>query len=191
MFHGTSCYRRERLMSRIGKVPIVIPSGVTAEMKDNTLVVRGSKGELTCDVLPGINVEIKDNEIIVTRENDEKKVRSFHGLQRSLFANMITGVSEGFKKILEVQGVGFKSSISGMNLKLSLGFSHDIEFPIPSDVTVTAEKNVITVEGIDKQRVGQVAAQIREFKKPEPYKGKGIRYQDEYVIRKAGKTAKA
>ena len=178
-------------MSRIGKVPIVIPSGVTAEMKDNTLVVRGSKGELTCDVLPGINVEIKDNEIIVTRENDEKKVRSFHGLQRSLFANMITGVSEGFKKILEVQGVGFKSSISGMNLKLSLGFSHDIEFPIPSDVTVTAEKNVITVEGIDKQRVGQVAAQIREFKKPEPYKGKGIRYQDEYVIRKAGKTAKA
>ena len=176
-------------MSRIGNNPINIPEIVELSISGHTVTVKGPKGQLSTDLLPGVTVVQESGVLTVSRSSDDKKVKAAHGLLRSLIQNTITGVTEGFQKILEVNGVGFKANVSGKNLKLNLGFSHDIDFTAPDDVTIEAKNNVITVTGIDKQRVGQVAAQIRAYKKPEPYKGKGIKYSDEYIIRKSGKTA--
>jgi len=176
-------------MSRIGNNPVQVPSGVEVKIDKDKVMVKGPKGELATDLVFGIKVAQEDSKLVFTRPDEDKKTRSAHGLVRSLVANTIYGVSEGFSKTLEVNGVGFKSAVNGSVLKLSLGFSHDVNFEIPQDVSVEAKNNVITITGIDKQRVGQVAAQIREFKKPEPYKGKGIKYSDEQIIRKAGKAA--
>lgn len=176
-------------MSRIGNNPITVPETVEIKVNGQTVTVKGPKGQLSTVLLPGIKVALESGILTVSRNSDDKKVKAAHGLLRSLIQNTITGVTEGFQKILEVNGVGYKANVSGKNLKLNLGFSHDIDFTAPDDVTIEAKNNVITVTGIDKQRVGQVAAQIRAYKKPEPYKGKGIKYSDEYIIRKSGKTA--
>lgn len=177
-------------MSRIGKLPIKIPSGVTITIDPDTITVNGSKGSLSQFTLPGITVKQEGEEVIVTRENDEPINRARHGLMRSLINNMVVGVSEGFKKQLELQGVGFRVAMAGQQLKLNLGFSHDVMYDIPQGITIGVEQNIITVSGISKQQVGQVAAEIRALKKPEPYKGKGIRYVGEHIIRKSGKSGK-
>ncbi len=179
-------------MSRIGKLPIEIPNGITVEVKGNHITVKGSKGILERDIHPNMKVEVKDNEILVIRPNDLKINRSLHGLSRTLIANMVQGIDKGYEKKLEIIGVGFKASISGKKLTLNLGFSHPINFPIPEGIEITPDeknKNKLTISGIDKELVGEVASKIRSYKKPEPYKGKGIRYEGEYVARKAGKTA--
>ena len=177
-------------MSRIGKLPIDLPSGVTITIDSDNITVNGSKGSLTQFTIPGINVEQKDNQVIVTRVNDEAINRSKHGLMRTLISNMITGVSAGFTKQLEINGVGYRVAASGAGLKLNLGFSHDVNYTLPQGVTATIDQNIITVSGISKQQVGQVAAEIRSLKKPEPYKGKGIKYVGERIIRKSGKSGK-
>ena len=177
-------------MSRVGKLPIAIPSGVTITLDPDTIKVTGSKGELSIPQLDGITVKQEDNELTVARANDEPKVRAKHGLQRALINNMVAGVTEGFSKKLEVNGVGFRVALAGSDLKMNLGFSHEVVYHLPQGVTATVEQNKITITGIDKQQVGQVAAEIRALKKPEPYKGKGIKYEDERIIRKSGKSGK-
>lgn len=177
-------------MSRIGKLPIAIPSGVTITVDPELITVAGPKGTLSQPQLEGINVKVEDNQVVVTRDNDEPKVRAKHGLMRSLINNMVTGVSQGFSKQLEVNGVGYRVALAGNALKLNLGFSHDVTFPMPTGITATVEQNVITVSGADKQLVGQVAADIRKLRKPEPYKGKGIKYVGERILRKSGKSGK-
>lgn len=177
-------------MSRIGKLPIAIPSGVTITVDPDNITVAGSKGTLKQFTLPGVTVKQEENEIIVTRINDEPKNRANHGLMRSLLNNMVVGVTKGFEKKLEVNGVGFRVGLAGADLKMNLGFSHEVIFKIPQGVTAKVEGMTITVSGISKQQVGQVAAEIRALKKPEPYKGKGIKYSDERIIRKAGKSGK-
>lgn len=177
-------------MSRIGKLPIDIPNGVTITVDPDYITVTGSKGTLKQFTMPGIKVEQKDNQIIVTRDSDEPKVRAKHGLMRSLIANMVTGVTTGFSKKLEINGVGYRVALAGTDLKFNLGFSHEVVYHLPQGISATVEGNVITVSGIDKQQVGQVAAEIRALKKPEPYKGKGIKYVDERIIRKSGKSGK-
>ena len=177
-------------MSRIGKLPIPIPSGVTITVDSDAVTVNGSKGSLSQALIPGITVTVNENEAIVSRINDEPKNRSKHGLMRTLINNMVVGVSTGFSKQLEVNGVGYRVAAQGTNLKLNLGFSHDIIFEIPSGIQTKIEQNVITISGIDKQQVGQVAADIRKLKKPEPYKGKGVKYVGERIIRKSGKSGK-
>jgi len=182
-------------MSRIGKQPVSVPAGVTISVgKDNLLIVKGPKGELKQLIDRDITVEVKDGQLQLTRPTDQIRHRALHGLYRSLIANMVAGVTEGVKKNLELVGVGFKASNQGNLLDLSLGFSHNIIFEIPKELTVktTQEKGEnpkIFLEGIDKQLVGQVAAKIRGLRKPEPYKGKGVRYAGEVVRRKAGKAA--
>jgi len=182
-------------MSRIGKQTITIPAGVTiTQGADGAIVVKGSKGELSYTPKAFVKVEIKENELAVTRVDDSKQARSFHGLTRTLIQNMVTGVTKGFEKRLEVNGVGYRAQVQGNKLVLNLGYSHPIEHLIPEGITVKMsedKKNMIIVSGIDKQKVGQVAAEIRSYRKPEPYKGKGIKYEDEYIRRKAGKTAAA
>lgn len=175
-------------MSRIGKLPVAIPSGVTITVDGDVIKVTGPKGELSEQKLPYVTVTIEEGNAVVTRDNDEKPARAQHGLMRALIQNMVTGVTEGFEKKLEVNGVGFKVALQGNKLVLNLGFSHPIEFEAPQGVTLAVDKMNISVTGISKQQVGQVAADIRKLKKPEPYKGKGIKYEDEYIIRKAGKT---
>jgi large subunit ribosomal protein L6 len=177
-------------MSRVGKSPITIPSGVTVTILPDEIKVDGAKGSLTQFTLPEITVKQADGIINVTRINDEPKVRSKHGLMRSLVQNMVTGVTEGFEKKLEINGVGYRVALAGTNLKMQLGFSHEVVYAIPNGVNIKIEGNVITINGIDKQQVGQVAAEIRALKKPEPYKGKGIKYIDERIIRKSGKSGK-
>ncbi len=177
-------------MSRIGKLPIAIPGGVTITVDPDFITVAGSKGTLKQFTMPGVTVEQKENEVVVTRENDEPKNRAKHGLMRSLIANMVTGVSQGFSKKLEINGVGFRVALAGSDLKFNLGFSHEVVYHLPQGVTATVEGLTITISGIDKQQVGQVAAEIRALKKPEPYKGKGIKYADERIIRKSGKSGK-
>jgi large subunit ribosomal protein L6 len=177
-------------MSRIGKLPIPIPSGVTITVDESTITVNGSKGSLSQFTMPGITVKQQDNEVIVTRINDEPKIRAKHGLMRALINNMVVGVSTGFSKKLEINGVGYRVAAQGADLKLNLGFSHDVIFKIPSGITTAIEGTNITVTGISKQQVGQVAAEIRALKKPEPYKGKGIKYEGERIIRKSGKSGK-
>jgi len=178
-------------MSRIGKQPIEIPAGIDVSVDGSVVTVKGSRGELTQNIPGNISLKIEAGLVTIERGSEEKKDRSFHGLVRSLVANMVEGVSKGFEKTLIVTVVGYKANVSGDTLKLSLGFSHDINFTIPNDIKVVVEKSNITISGIDKQKVGQVAAKIRAFRKPEPYKGKGIRYIDEIIIRKSGKTAGA
>ncbi len=183
-------------MSRIGKLPIAIASNVKVDLASNNLVtVSGPKGELLLQVDPDIIIEVESDQILVKRPTDQKRHRSMHGLYRSLIQNMVTGVSEGYKKELEVIGVGYRAEMKNGVLELALGFSHPIYFLPPEGITITADpgrrgKNpTIMIEGIDKQMVGQVAAKIRSLRPPEPYKGKGVRYVGEYVRRKAGKTA--
>ncbi|MDD3277593.1 MAG: 50S ribosomal protein L6 [Lachnospiraceae bacterium] len=178
-------------MSRIGRLPVVIPAGVTVEIKENNdVIVKGPKGTLE-KVLP-IEMEIKqeDGHVIVTRPNDLKKMKSLHGLTRTLIHNMVVGVSEGYEKALEVNGVGYKAAKQGKKLVLSLGYSHPVEMEDPEGLEAVVEGNKITVKGINKEKVGQYAAEIRDKRRPEPYKGKGIKYIDEVIRRKVGKTGK-
>src|SRR5690606_26803875 len=154
------------------------------------VTVAGSKGTLKQFTMPGVTVEQKENEVIVTRANDEPKIRAKHGLMRALLANMVTGVSTGFSKKLEINGVGYRVNLAGSDLKFNVGFSHEVVYHLPQGITATVEGTSITVTGINKQQVGQVAAEIRALKKPEPYKGKGIKYADERIIRKSGKSGK-
>jgi large subunit ribosomal protein L6 len=177
-------------MSRVGKLPIGIPSGVTITVDPDTITVAGSKGTLTQFTMPEITVAQEDGQVVVTRANDEPKVRAKHGLMRALINNMVLGVSTGFSKQLEINGVGFRVALAGQDLKMNLGFSHEVVYHLPQGVTATVEQNKITITGISKQQVGQVAAEIRALKKPEPYKGKGIKYVDERIIRKSGKSGK-
>lgn len=178
-------------MSRIGKKPIAIPQNVQVEMQDNVLKVKGPKGELTRELRKEINVTIEDGQIQVTRDSDDKLYRSLHGLTRTLIANMVNGVTNGFDRALEISGVGYRAQKQGDKLVLQMGYSHPVEMPaIPGiEIEVPAPTKVI-VKGIDKELVGQVAANIRKVREPEPYKGKGIRYADEVVRRKVGKTGK-
>ena len=179
-------------MSRVGKQPIEVPSSVTVEITGNEIKVKGPKGELSRSILPSIEVKKEDNMLVVSRKSDSKEDRSFHGLFRSLIANMIEGVDKGYEKKLEVVGVGYKFKAAGNKITLNLGFSHPIEFKASDDVAFEEdpeEKNIIVVKGINKESVGETAAKVRSFRPPEPYKGKGIRYIDEYVARKAGKAA--
>jgi len=177
-------------MSRIGKLPIKVPSGVTITVDSDVITVTGSKGNLTVPHLSDVTVTIEGDQAIVTRKSDEKIAKSQHGLQRALLNNAVNGVTKGFEKKLEVNGVGFRVASSNNELDMSLGFSHPVKYKAPEGVSVTNEKMTIIVSGIDKQQVGQVAAEIRSLKKPEPYKGKGIKYADEVILRKAGKTGK-
>lgn len=179
-------------MSRIGRLPITIPSGVTVTIDGLSVRVSGPKGELALTLVDRVHAEVKDGQVLVTVvDPDLKNDRALWGLSRVLIQNMVTGVTAGFEKKLEIHGVGFRAEVSGQTVKLSLGFSHPVEFPVPAGIAVKVEKNVLTVSGTDKQLVGEVAAEIRSLKKPEPYKGKGIRYSDEVVRRKAGKVVKA
>lgn len=182
-------------MSRIGKKPIAVPAGVTISVAaDNTITVKGPKGELKQEVDRDIKIEVKDNEVVFTRPTDQIRHRALHGLYRALVSNMVKGVTEGFKRNLELIGVGFKASNQGNLLDLSLGYSHNIVFEVPKELKVaTAQEKgqnpTISLEGIDRQLIGQVAAKIRSLRKPEPYKGKGVRYVGEVVRKKAGKAA--
>ena len=180
-------------MSRVGKKPVVIPQGVTVEQKDGSLTVKGPKGSLSLAIHPKVTVKVEGSEVLVTVGNEtNKKERALWGLFRALIQNLVDGVTKGFEKKLEVNGVGFKVALQGTNkLVMSLGFSHPVEVDVPQDLQVAVEKNVITITGADKQRVGQFAAEVRELKKPEPYKGKGIKYEGEVILRKAGKVVKA
>jgi large subunit ribosomal protein L6 len=176
-------------MSRIGKAPIPIPHGVEINRVGSTVEVKGPKGALSHTIPEGISIQVEDGVIQVKRKGDAKRERSLHGLSRTLIANMVTGVTAGFEKGLEIVGIGYRAALQGRNLQLSLGYSHPVIYPIPDGIEVDVEKqNKITVKGTDKQKVGQVAAEIRSFRKPEPYKGKGIRYVGEQIRRKAGKA---
>lgn len=177
-------------MSRIGKLPVEIPSGVTITVDSDVITVKGPKGELTVPHLSDVTVAQDDGALTVTRQDDERIAKAQHGLQRALLQNAVDGVTKGFEKKLEVNGVGFRVSMSGNDLEMALGFSHPVTYRPPAGVTITTNKMEITVSGIDKQQVGQVAAEIRALKKPEPYKGKGIKYADEVILRKAGKAGK-
>jgi len=177
-------------MSKIGRMPITIPAGVTVEIGDDVVKIKGSKGELSTHILAGIKIEQKDGVLEVLTTNHEKQTKSNHGLIRSLINNNVIGVSEGYKKTLKMVGTGYRVQQRGTGLNLQVGFSHDVEFVAPAGVTLAVEGNdTIIVSGIDKQQVGQTAAEIRAIKKPEPYKGKGIRYEGEVVRRKQGKAS--
>ncbi|MDD5251944.1 MAG: 50S ribosomal protein L6 [Patescibacteria group bacterium] len=179
-------------MSRVGKKPLVVPAGVDLKIEGRTVRVKGPKGELTMELHPHVTLVKEGQEVRVEVADPELvKDRALWGLFRRLLDNMVTGVTKGYEKKLEINGVGYKAALQGKTLKLEVGYSHGVDFPIPPGVTVTVEKNVITVTGIDKQFVGEVAAMIRRVKKPEPYQGKGIKYVDEVIRRKAGKTAKS
>jgi large subunit ribosomal protein L6 len=177
-------------MSRIGKAPIPIPSSVKIEIDGQNISVTGPKGTLTREVVPEVRLHLEDGRVLVTRPNDQPRERAMHGLTRALVANMVTGVSDGFKKTLELVGVGYRAQMQGSTLVLALGFSHPVEVKPPSGITFTVEGPRVTVDGIDREAVGQVAADIRKLRPPEPYLGKGIRYQGEFVRRKAGKSGK-
>jgi large subunit ribosomal protein L6 len=176
-------------MSRIGKQPIAIPPKVKVEVKGQKVSVEGPKGKLNWELPRRTSLKVENGKVVVSREGDDADAKALHGMSRALVNNMVRGVSEGFVKKLEIQGVGFKAAVQGSNVNLSLGYSHPIVYPIPAQIKVTVEENTkITVEGPDRQTVGQVAAELRDFYPPEPYKGKGVRYTDERVIRKEGKT---
>ena len=179
-------------MSRIGKKPVAIPSSVTVDVKENAVSVSGPKGELSYTALPAVTVEVEEGSVIVKRKDDSDYSRAMHGLTRQLISNMVIGVSDGFTKKLEIIGVGYKAQVQGRKLVLNLGHSHPIEFQIPDGIDIAQDeknKNILIVSGTDKQLVGQVSAVIRGYRKPEPYKGKGVRYVDEEVRRKPGKAA--
>jgi len=176
-------------MSRIGKSPIPLPEGVTVDIQSDRLVVKGPKGELESAVPAGVSFEIEEGALVAKRANDEKRIRGFHGLARALASNAVLGVTVGFKRELEIHGVGYRAHMQGKTLSMQLGFSHGVDFPIPDGLTVTTpDQTHIVVEGNDKQQVGEIAAQIRRFRPPDAYKGKGIRYSDEIVRTKVGKS---
>ena len=178
-------------MSRIGRLPIAVPAGVEVKIAENNVVtVKGPKGTLEKELPHEMEIKLEDGHIVVTRPNDLKKMKSLHGLTRSLLNNMVVGVSEGYKKVLEVNGVGYNCAKQGKKLVLNLGYSHPVEMQDPEGLEAKVEGNTITVEGIDKEKVGQYAAEIRDKRRPEPYKGKGIKYADEVIRRKVGKTGK-
>lgn len=179
-------------MSRIGKKPVSVPAGVTVEVKGSFLSVKGPKGELTIPLLPEVSVKVEGTSVVVERKNDERAARARHGLVRQLVANMVEGVSKGYVKKLEIIGVGYKAQAKGKSVTLNLGFSHPVEFKAPEGIDIQNDaenKQILTIMGIDKATVGQVAADIRSYRPPEPYKGKGIRYVGEFVPRKVGKAA--
>jgi large subunit ribosomal protein L6 len=178
-------------MSRIGKKPIVLPQGVKLELKDGVVSVEGPKGSLSRSLLEGIEMEITDEVVNLKRANDSKKTRSYHGLMRTLVANMVDGVSKGFEKKLEIVGIGYRSELHGNRLVFFLGYSHPIDFPLPQGISAEVEKQtLVTIKGIDKELVGQISAKIRNLRKPDPYKGKGVKYATEVLRKKAGKTGK-
>lgn len=177
-------------MSRLGRKPITIPKGASVEVKEDRIIVKGKNGELSMPVVKDIAVEVKDGVIHVSRSNEEKPTKAAHGMMRAMINNMVVGVTEGYTRVLEIDGVGYRAAMKGKNLGLSLGFSHPVEVTPPAGISFSVEgSNKIFVKGIDKQAVGQIAAIIRAYRAPEPYKGKGIHYQGEYIIRKAGKAA--
>ncbi len=180
-------------MSRIGKLPVAVPNGVDVKIADGEVAVKGPKGELRQHILANVvDVKLEEGNVVVARKGDAKPHRSAHGLTRTLISNMVEGVSKGFRKSLEIQGVGYRAAKAGEKLNLSLGYSHPVVFEAPKGITLSVEgTNKIHVDGIDKQQVGQVAAQIRELRPPEPYKGKGIRYEGEVIRKKLGKAGKA
>jgi len=176
-------------MSRIGKQPIAIPAKVKVEVKGQNVLVEGPKGKLSLELPRRTSLKVEDGKVVVSRAGEDSEAKALHGLSRALVNNMVKGVSEGYSKKLEIQGVGFKAAVQGKTVNLSLGFSHPINYTIPDQIKVTVEENTkLTIEGPDKQVVGRVAAEIRSFYPPEPYKGKGVRYSDERVVRKEGKT---
>ncbi len=175
-------------MSRIGKKPVALPSGVDASVSGQTVTVKGPKGQRTFTATDDVNIAVADGAVSIEPRGSSKRARQQWGMSRTMVANLVTGVTDGFKKELEINGVGYRAQAQGNKLTLNLGLSHDVVFDVPDGVTVTTPKNTqIVVEGIDQQLVGQVAANIREWRKPEPYKGKGIKYSDEYIFRKEGK----
>jgi len=175
-------------MSRIGKVPVAIPGGVTAAVADGVLTVKGPKGTITLNLRDEISYVVEEGRIVVRPANDTKQARSFWGMQRTLVSNLVTGVTDGYTKVLEITGVGYRANAQGKNLKLQLGYSHDVDFAVPEGIEIkTPDNTTVEISGIDKQKVGQVAAEIRRWRKPEPYKGKGIKYRGEYIFRKEGK----
>ena len=179
-------------MSRIGKAPIPIPSGVEVQIAGSTVSVKGSKGTLTMDLHPAMSVAVEDGNVLVSRPSDEAQHRALHGLTRSLIANMVEGVTNGYSKTLEIQGVGYRAALKGSDLEIAVGYSHPVTVKAPQGIAFEVPQPTrIIVSGTDKQAVGQIAANIRAIRKPDPYKGKGIRYQGEYVRKKAGKAGKA
>ena len=175
-------------MSRVGKNPVAVPAGVEVKVEGMTVSAKGKLGELKLAISDQVETKIEDGKVWVTPANDSKQARMMWGTTRNLVRNLITGVSQGYTKALEINGVGYRAAVQGKNLQLQLGYSHDVVYPIPADITIKCEKPTsITVSGADKQRVGQVAAEIRAFRRPEPYKGKGIKYADETILRKEGK----
>ena len=178
-------------MSRIGRMPVAVPAGVTVEIAEgNVVTVKGAKGTLTRELAKEMEIKMEDGHVVVTRPNDLKRMKSLHGLTRTLISNMVVGVSEGYTKTLEVNGVGYKAAKAGKKLTLSLGYSHPVEMEDPEGIETKVDGNKIVVSGINKEKVGQYAAEIREKRRPEPYKGKGIKYSDEVIRRKVGKTGK-
>jgi large subunit ribosomal protein L6 len=178
-------------MSRIGKKPIALPEGVKVDIKDGIVLVEGPKGFLSRPLLEGIQMDMEDGALSVKRANDTKRARSYHGLMRTLVANMVDGVSKGFEKKLEIVGIGYRSELQGNSIVLYLGYSHPINFPLPSGISAEIEKQtMLTIKGIDKELVGQVSAKIRDLRRPDPYKGKGVKYAGEVLRKKAGKTGK-
>ncbi len=178
-------------MSRIGKKPVAIPSGVQIALKEANLTVKGPKGELKQPVVAGVGISIEADQVLVQSADESKGARAYQGLMRALLANMVDGVTKGFEKVLEINGVGYRAELKGNTLNLALGFSHGIEYLLPQGISAEVEKQTkVIVRGIDKELVGATAAKIRSFRPPEPYKGKGIKYADERIIRKAGKTGK-
>jgi large subunit ribosomal protein L6 len=175
-------------MSRIGKKPISVPAGVTATIADGTLSVKGPKGTLSMPVIEDISYAVEEGSISVQPANESKRARAFWGMQRTMVQNLVTGVTDGFTKVLEITGVGYRANVQGKTLKLQLGYSHDVNFDVPEGITIkTPDQTTVEISGNDKQQVGQVAAEIRRWRKPEPYKGKGIKYRGEYIFRKEGK----
>ncbi len=175
-------------MSRIGKKPVSLPTGVNAAINDGIIEVKGPKGALSMPTVADIAYSIEGNEIRVVPANDTKRARSFWGMQRTLVSNLVVGVSDGFTKVLEITGVGYRASVQGKTLKLQLGYSHDVNYDIPEGITIkTPDQTTVEISGSDRQKVGQVAAEIRRWRKPEPYKGKGIKYRGEFIFRKEGK----
>jgi large subunit ribosomal protein L6 len=176
-------------MSRIGKRPVAVPNGVTVTVNGNAISVKGPKGELSRKLHPDMQIKVEDGTITVNRPSDQDQHRALHGLTRSLIANMVEGVTQGYRKQLEITGVGYKAEVKPFGLQLALGFSHPVEYRAPAGIKLTApQPTVVVIEGSDKEKVGQVAAEIRQLRKPEPYKGKGVKYQGEQIRRKAGKA---
>ncbi len=175
-------------MSRIGKRPVALPSGVTASVEGQTLAVKGPKGTLSLEMADDVNYDVQEGAIAVTPGNDTQRARAFWGMQRTLVQNLVTGVTEGFTKTLEITGVGYRAAAQGRNLRLQLGYSHDVNVAVPDGIEIkTPDPTTVEISGIDRQKVGQIAAEIRRWRKPEPYKGKGIKYRGEYIYRKEGK----